>query len=418
MIDILIKDILPILVIMALGWALGHAKFFDKDQQQGLNKFVLDLALPAALFVSIVQASRAMLASDLTLTLLSIFGITGLFMLSFLLCKVLFHHTTQEAAVCALIAGSPTIGFLGFAVLDPIYGDNGTTNLVIGIVSIVVNAITIPLGLYLINRGQNKTKAALAGSTATASAKVTTTSSASSTASEKTAAAANAIAKAATATATTAAATAASPGASKGKADELKIHELVSEVESKLPGNENKEIDLSRSGISTLHKHGIKNPNLAAFIHALEKPVAAAPLLAVLWVLLGLPWADQLNPCFDLIAKANSGVAVFAAGLALSTVKVGINLEVLWNSAYRLILMPLVLAVVALLLGMGSDPSKASMFVMAVALPPAFSGIIISARYNIYVKEGANSVAVSTILFAVTCILWIIVMPYLANLIH
>ena len=44
MIDILIKDILPILVIMALGWALGHAKFFDKDQQQGLNKFVLDLA--------------------------------------------------------------------------------------------------------------------------------------------------------------------------------------------------------------------------------------------------------------------------------------------------------------------------------------------------------------------------------------
>lgn len=119
-----------------------------------------------------------------------------------------------------------------------------------------------------------------------------------------------------------------------------------------------------------------------------------------------------------MIAKANSGVAVFAAGLALSTVKVGINLEVLWNSAYRLILMPLVLAVVALFLGMGSDPSKASMFVMAVALPPAFSGIIISARYNIYVKEGANSVAVSTILFAVTCILWIIVMPYLANLIH
>ena len=32
--------------------------------------------------------------------------------------------------------------------------NNATTNLVIGIVSIVVNAVTIPLGLSLINRGQ------------------------------------------------------------------------------------------------------------------------------------------------------------------------------------------------------------------------------------------------------------------------
>ena len=75
-------------------------------------------------------------------------------MLSYYLDKLMFHRSTQEAAVCAMIAGSPTIGFLGFAVLDPIYGNNATTNLVIGIVSIVVNAVTIPLGLSLINRGQ------------------------------------------------------------------------------------------------------------------------------------------------------------------------------------------------------------------------------------------------------------------------
>ena len=93
------------------------------------------------------------------LTLISIFGVTGLFLLSYVLDKVMFHRTTQEAAVCALIAGSPTIGFLGFAVLDPIYGNNVTTNLVIGIVSIVVNAVTIPIGLALIDQGQAKDRA-------------------------------------------------------------------------------------------------------------------------------------------------------------------------------------------------------------------------------------------------------------------
>ena len=153
---ILIQDILPILVIMILGYICGKFSYFDDDQRQGLNKVVLNIALPAALFVSIVKATREMLFSDLTLTILSVVGVVGMFMLSYWLCRKLFHHSMQEAAVCALIAGSPTIGFLGFAVLDPIYGDSVDTNLVIAIVAIVVNAITIPIGMYLINRGQAK----------------------------------------------------------------------------------------------------------------------------------------------------------------------------------------------------------------------------------------------------------------------
>ncbi|WP_434475723.1 AEC family transporter [Escherichia coli] len=43
------------------------------------------------------------------------------------------------------------MGFLGFAVLDPIYGDSVSTGLVVAIISIIVNAITIPIGLYLLN---------------------------------------------------------------------------------------------------------------------------------------------------------------------------------------------------------------------------------------------------------------------------
>lgn len=109
MIKIIVNDIIPILVIMALGYICGRVHYFDDDQRQGLNKAVLDIALPAALFVSIVKATREMLASDLMLTILSLVGVTGMFMLSYWLCKKLFHHTTQEAAICAMIAGSPTI---------------------------------------------------------------------------------------------------------------------------------------------------------------------------------------------------------------------------------------------------------------------------------------------------------------------
>ena len=60
---ILVNDIIPILVIMILGYLCGKFKFFDDDQRQGLNKLVLNIALPAALFVSIVAAWQYSLRS-------------------------------------------------------------------------------------------------------------------------------------------------------------------------------------------------------------------------------------------------------------------------------------------------------------------------------------------------------------------
>lgn len=380
---ILVADILPILVIMVLGYVCGKLRFFDHDQQQGLNKLVLDIALPAALFVSIVKATREMLVSDVTLTILSLVGIVGMFMLSFLLCKVMFHHTTQEAAVCALIAGSPTIGFLGFAVLDPIYGNNVDTNLVIAIVAIIVNAITIPIGMYLINLGQAKDKKealVATGKTVAGTAK-TAISCESSVAHE--------------------------PAATLPVADH-KMHDVLT------PRGE---VDVAASSNRGNRKpdHSM-NQNLAAILNALKQPVCWAPLLAVALVIIGVKFPADLDPCFELIAKANSGVAVLAAGLSLSTVKFSIGPETLWNTFFRLILTPAVFLGVGLLLGMAGQGDKLSMLVMAVALPPAFSGIIISSRYNIYVREGASTVAVSTVGFAATAILIVWLMPIVLHL--
>lgn len=395
---ILINDILPILVIMILGYVFGKLRFFDNDQRQGLNKLVLDVALPAALFVSIVKATREMLVSDLTLTILSVVGVVGMFMLSFVLCKVMFHHTTQEAAVCALIAGSPTIGFLGFAVLDPIYGNNVDTNLVIAIVAIVVNAITIPIGFYLINLGQekDKAKAKLAGAGAAAAAKVSN----------------------AAQTGAAAVASAATDAQKSAEAHGYKNEGLIAEAKTKLHDvlTPKGEVDVAASsnrGNAPEHK---MNPNVAAIVNALKQPVCWAPLLAVALVIIGVRFPSELDPCFELIAKANSGVAVLAAGLALSTVKFSLSKETLWNTFFRLILTPAVFIVAGILCGMAGDGDKLSMLVMAVALPPAFSGIIISSRYNIYVREGASSVAVSTVGFAVTCILIVWLMPIITKM--
>lgn len=390
MINILVNDVIPILIIMLLGYLCGKFYFFNNDQRQGLNKLVLDIALPAALFISIVKATREMFAQDITLTLISVIGVTGLFLVSYFLDKLFFHRTTQQAAVCALIAGSPTIGFLGFAVLDPIYGNNVTTNLVIGIVSIVVNAITIPLGLSLINKGQAKDRLTSGNSAKGTKVKVTQHS-----------------------------------GIGKNhtsKVVDRTIPDGVPVTDEEAKALEEKgierEIDLVRAEIDDHagKQHHLKSSTFSSVINAVKQPVAAAPLLAVLFVLIGIKIPSSWDPTFDLVAKANAGVAVLAAGLALATVKFSIDKEVLWNTFFRLFLTPAIIVAAAYICGMGTDPEKISMLCLATGLPPAFSGIIISSRYNIYVKEGASSVAVSTVVFAGSCIFWIWLLPILAQI--
>ena len=312
MLHVILYAIVPIVVVMLAGFISGKKGIFSGEDAKKFNKVVLDYALPAALFVSIVQASREDLAKDLKLTLVSLFGIMACFMLVYFVFKYCFKKNTgADAAVSALISGSPTIGFLGFAVLEPIFGTTPAVALVVAIVGIVVNAVGIPVGLSLMNASLEKQQ----------------------------------------------------PGSTK------------------------------------------KESAWKPVINALEQPVAWAPILAVILVLCGLRWPDWLSPSFDLIAKANASLAVFAAGITLSAIKFSVNWQVVLGSIMKMVMMPLVILVLGLLVHM--DPFNLKMLVVSAALPPAFSGIIIADEYDTYVATGTSSLTLSVILFVGFCPLWI-----------
>ena len=242
MTHIILYAIVPIIVVMLAGYISGKKGIFSGDDAKKFNKVVLDYALPAALFVSIAQASREMLAKDIKLSLISLVGIMLCFMIVYYVFLMFKKNTGADAAVSALISGSPTIGFLGFAVLEPIFGTTPSVALVVAIVGIVVNAVGIPVGLSLMNASLEKQN----------------------------------------------------PGSSKGKSAWTPV------------------------------------------IHALEQPVAWAPILAVVWVLVGIPWPDWASPSFDLIKGANASMAVFSAGITLSAIKIQLN----WQAVLGSILKP------------------------------------------------------------------------------
>lgn len=147
MMHIILYAIVPIIVVMLLGYISGKRGIFTAKDGKAFNKVVLDYALPAALFVSIIGADRQMLVEDIKLTLISLAVIMACFMgVYFIYAKCFKKNTGAEGAIMALVNGSPTIGFLGFAVLEPIFGYNASVALVVAIVGIVVNAVGIPVG--------------------------------------------------------------------------------------------------------------------------------------------------------------------------------------------------------------------------------------------------------------------------------
>lgn len=308
---VILYAIVPIIVVMLAGYISGKKKIFSGDDAKKFNKVVLDYALPAALFVSIVQATREDLVKDIKLTIVSTVGIMACFMIVYFVFKMFKKNTGADAAVSALISGSPTIGFLGFAVLEPIFGTSPSVALVVAIVGIVVNAIGIPVGLSLMNASLEKQN----------------------------------------------------PGSTK------------------------------------------KQSAWQPVIHALEQPVAWAPILAVVWVLVGIPWPAYLSPSFDLIAKANASMAVFSAGITLAAIKFTINWQAVLGSIMKMVMMPAVVLILGLIFHM--DPLNLKMLVVAAALPPAFSGIIIADEYDTYVATGTSSLTLSVILFIGFCPLWI-----------
>ena len=98
-------------------------------------------------------------------------------------------------------------------------------------------------------------------------------------------------------------------------------------------------------------------------------------------------------------------MAVFAAGVTLSAVKVTVNWQAVLGCILKLVMMPAFVLVLGLIFHM--DPMNLKMLVVACALPPAFSGIIIASEYDTYVATSTSSLALNIIAFVAACPLWI-----------
>ena len=151
MFDLIIGALLPIAVILILGYFAGGHKDFTKDQASVLNKMVMMYALPLCLFAGIVKSSLDELIAQKSLILGLFLGMIVTFFIIVIIVRYVFKQNIKTAALLAMSIAGPAIPFVGIPVLGDLYGPISTVPVSIG--SLYMNLIQLPVAMILLSIG-------------------------------------------------------------------------------------------------------------------------------------------------------------------------------------------------------------------------------------------------------------------------
>jgi len=144
----LVSALLPVLLLLGLGFAAGKHRDFDNDQVRGLSRLALTYALPAVLFLSMAHFSRQTLIDQAPVALVMLIGYSGLFLLLYALLRGIGFQKL-EAALLGYTFSSSSVPVYGLTILTPIYGRE-TGSEVVGLVALVTNLAQVSIAVFLL----------------------------------------------------------------------------------------------------------------------------------------------------------------------------------------------------------------------------------------------------------------------------
>lgn len=141
-------------------------------------------------------------------------------------------------------------------------------------------------------------------------------------------------------------------------------------------------------------------PMADVFLHALKKAVTHPLVVATLIGLLLAGLKVRLFPWFEktllTFGDAAISLALIAVGMSLNTTGVRTNaIEILWMSAIRVILSPLLAIVIAMMFGL--QPVFAIALIISFSLPTAKMVFPLAREEGVYAEQSAGIISMTTV---------------------
>ncbi|WP_038908402.1 AEC family transporter [Dickeya oryzae] len=149
---VIVHALAPIFIIMLLGFWAGKAKLVDNKNVALLNIFVMDFALPAALFSATVQTPWSGIVQQSPLIVVLTLAMWITYAAIYFLAVKVFHKTPQDAAVLTLTVALPNYAALGLPILGSVLGDGSSTSLSVAVSIACGSVLMTPFCLLILER--------------------------------------------------------------------------------------------------------------------------------------------------------------------------------------------------------------------------------------------------------------------------
>lgn len=135
-----LNAILPVFLMVILGWVLKNKGFLSDSFFAGADKFVFKVALPCNLFIGILAGDVEKLKKALPLIAFCAIGITALFFAAWAIAPIFIKDNGKRGAfIQGVYRGNFAI--LGLPIAENIFGDLGATTV----------AVVMPIAIMLVN---------------------------------------------------------------------------------------------------------------------------------------------------------------------------------------------------------------------------------------------------------------------------
>ena len=148
MLETILDALVPVFFGIALGYFGGWTRDIDNKHVGELNALVMDFAVPASIFATVVQASRTTLVGQLPLAALLSASMLILFAATYAMARRAYGFSPQEASVQALTTSLPNYASAGLPLIAALLGPKELVSVAVAIACGAV--ITSPLTLVIL----------------------------------------------------------------------------------------------------------------------------------------------------------------------------------------------------------------------------------------------------------------------------
>lgn len=145
MINAIALALAPVFFVLVAGYLAGRLKVVDNRNVAGLNAFVMQFALPAALFLATASATQQQLIEEAPLFAVLGGVMLGVHLAWFFAAKALWSTSAADASMQALTIAFPNLAGVALPIAAAVIGPSGTVPVAVALSagSIIVSPLSL-----------------------------------------------------------------------------------------------------------------------------------------------------------------------------------------------------------------------------------------------------------------------------------